>query len=557
MLPATRVTVLVDECHRLWRKNVKMNAPDPRGEVFTSNRRRMLKCLLGIGGMAAAIGPGANAAETAPSPGRVSVRDFGAAGDGTKLDTQPLQAAIEACARAGGGTVYFPPGRYLSGTLFLKSNVTLHLEGGAVLLGSPKLEDYPPTRPALRSYTDHYTERSLIYAENLERVGFEGRGVIDGQGAAFKGPYKVRPYLLRVIACREVSMRGLTLRNSPMWVQHYLACEGVCIDGIRVESTCNGNNDGIDIDGCERVRISNCDIRSGDDSICLKSTQERPCRNVTVTNCVMSSRCNGFKLGTESNGGFQDIVMSNCVIYDTNLAGIALEMVDGGILERVSISNVTMRNAKGGIFIRLGNRARAFKEGMNPIGVGQLRQVRISGVQATGVTATACSITGLAGHPVEDVALEDVSISRTGGGKAAKDLAGTPENADSYPEFTMFGELPAYGFFCRHVRGLRFSRVRVSVAQPDARPGLVCQDVNGLELFGWAAAANESPAVVFLEVQNALVHGCQAAPKTGVWLRVEGGHNAAIKLVANEFSEAVQAVELGKDVPAEAVAAKA
>ncbi len=516
----------------------------------------MLKCLLGMGGVAAAIGPGTNAAETAASPGRVSVRDFGAVGDGMKLETQALQAAIEACARAGGGTVYFPPGRYLSGTLFLKSHLTLHLEGGAVLLGSPKLEDYPPTLPALRSYTDNYTERSLIYAENLEQVGFEGHGMIDGQGASFKGPYKARPYLLRIIGCREVSMRGLTLKNSPMWVQHYLACEGVCIDGIRVESTCNGNNDGIDIDGCERVRISNCDIRSGDDSICLKSTLDRPCKNVVVTNCVLSSRCNAFKLGTESNGGFEDIVMSNCAIYDTNLAGIALEMVDGGTLERVNISNITMHNAKGGIFIRLGNRARPFKAGMNPIGVGQLRQVRISDVQATGVDAIGCSITGLEGHPVEDVALENVSISFAGGGRAAGDLAGIPEKASSYPDYMKFGPLPAYGFFCRHARGLRFSRVQVKVAQPDARPSLVCQDVSGLELFGWAAAANESPVIVFHEVQNALAHGCRAAPKTGVWLRVEGGNNADIKLVANEMSDAVQAVELSREVPPNAVAVK-
>jgi polygalacturonase len=533
-----------------------MNALNQSKEVFTSNRRKMLKYLLGLGGVAVAIGRDAKAAERAANSGSVSVRDFGAVGDGMKVETQALQAAIEACARAGGGTVYFPPGRYLSGTLFLRSHITLHLEGGAVLLGSPKLEDYPPTVPALRSYTDNYTERSLIYAENLEFVGFEGRGMIDGQGAAFKGPDKVRPFLLRIIACREVSMRGLTLKNSPMWLQHYLACEGVCIDGIRVENICNWNSDGIDIDGCERVRISNCDIRSGDDAICLKSTLERPCRNVAVTNCVLSSLCNAFKLGTESNGGFEDIVMNNCTIYDTRLAGIALEMVDGGALERVSISNVTMHNAKGGIFIRLGNRARAFKAGMNPIGMGRLRQVRISDVQATGADAIGCSITGLEGHPVEDVALENVSITFAGGAKVTRDLANIPEKADSYPEYGMFGALPAYGFFCRHARGLRLSRVQVKVAQPDARPSLVCQDISGLELFGWAAAANESPAVVFHEVQNALAHGCQAAPKTGVWLRVEGRNNAAIKLVANELSEAAQAVELGKDVPADAVAAK-
>lgn len=532
------------------------NATKPLQAAFNPDRRRALKCLVGLGGLAAAAGTSAYAAEPTPRGGRVSVRDYGAAGDGIKLDTRALQAAIDACAAAGGGTVYFPPGRYLSGTLFLKSHITLHLEGGATLLGSPNREDYLSTVPAVRSYTDNYTVRSLIYAENLEQIALEGHGTIDGQGGTFKGLHKDRPYLLRIIACREVSMRGLTLRNAPMWVQHYLACEGVCIDGIRVESTCNANNDGIDIDGCERVRIANCDIRSGDDALVLKSTQERPCRNVVVTNCVLSSLCNAFKLGTESNGGFENIVMSNCAIYDTRISGIALELVDGGTLEQVSISNVTMHNTRSAIFIRLGDRARPFKEGIEPVGMGRLRHVRISDVQAYGADAIGCSITGLPGHPVEDVALENITVSFAGGGKASKDLASVPEKEKAYPEYAMFGLLPAYGFFCRHARGLRLSRVQVSTVQADARPALVCQDVSGLELFGWRAGTSESPTIMFQDVQNALVHGCQPATGTGSWLRVEGSNSAAIRLVANELSGAKQAVELGPDVPAQAVMVK-
>jgi polygalacturonase len=537
-----------------------MKTPKPQTDaihqskaVFNQDRRQALKCLLGVGGLAAAIGPGVYAAEPTARGGRVSVRNYGAVGDGLKLDTRSLQAAIDACAGAGGGTVYFPPGRYLSGTLFLKSHISLYLEGGATLLGSPKLEDYPPTVPAVRSYTDNYTERSLVYAENLEHITFAGGGTIDGQGGEFKGSYKVRPYLLRVIACREVSMRGLTLRNSPMWVQHYLACQGVCIDGIRVESTCNGNNDAIDIDGCERVRIANCDIRSGDDALVLKSTQERPCRNVVVTNCVLSSLCNAFKLGTESNGGFENIVMSNCAIYDTRISGLALELVDGGTLEQVSISNVTMHNTRSAIFIRLGDRARPFKAGMEPAGAGRLHHVRISDVQAFGADAVGCSITGLPGHPVEDVALENITVSFAGGGKVIKDLASVPEQPKAYPEYAMFGALPAYGFFCRHVRGLRLSRIQVDTVQPDPRPALVCEDVSGLDLFGWRAGKNDGAALVFQDVRDALVHGCQAAPGTRAWLRVGGNRSTAMRLVANDLSAASQAVEMGQDVPAQAV----
>jgi polygalacturonase len=304
------------------------------------------------------------------------------------------------------------------------------------------------------------------------------------------------------------------------------------------------------------VRIANCDIRSGDDALVLKSTQERPCRNVVVTNCVLSSLCNAFKLGTESNGGFENIVMNNCAIYDTRISGIALELVDGGILEQVSISNVTMHNTKSAIFIRLGDRARPFKAGMEPIGIGRVRHVRISDVQAFGADAMGCSITGLPGHPVEDVTLENISVSFAGGGKVIKDLASVPEKPKAYPEYAMFGVMPAYGFFCRHVRGLRLSRVQVSTVQPDPRPALVCQDVSGLELFGWQARTSDGSTIVFQDVQDALVHGCQAASGTSTWLRVGGNSSAAIKLVANELSTAGQAVELVPDVPAQAVMIK-
>jgi polygalacturonase len=283
--------------------------------------------------------------------------------NGREFDTKAIQAAIDACAAAGGGVVYFPPGRYHSGGLILKSHVHLYLEAGATLLGSVHLEDYPKTIPKIRSYTDNYTERSLIYGEELDNVGLHGPGTIDGRGGAFKGPYKVRPYLIRLVSCRNVAVTELTIRDSPMWVQHYLACDDVLIHGITVHSRANANNDGIDIDCCQRVVISDSNISSGDDAIVLKSTSSRPTRNVAITNCVLSSHCNAFKLGTESNGGFEDITLSNCTMYDTRLSGLAIEMVDGGLLDGVNISNITMRDVKSVLFIRLGDRGRPFEAG--------------------------------------------------------------------------------------------------------------------------------------------------------------------------------------------------
>jgi len=186
----------------------------------------------------------------------------------------------------------------------------------------------------IRSYTDNYTDKSLIYAEGASNIVILGRGVIDGQGAAFRGPYKMRPYLIRVTNCRNVLVSDVTILNSPMWVQHYLASDEIEIRNVSVHSLVNANNDGIDIDGCSKVRVSDCEIVSGDDAIVFKGTLNRPCRDIAVTNCILSTRCNALKLGTESNGGFENIVVSNCTIYETDLAGIAVEMVDGGLRGR-------------------------------------------------------------------------------------------------------------------------------------------------------------------------------------------------------------------------------
>ena len=410
------------------------------------------------------------------------VREFHAKGDGTALDTSCIQEAVNACAAAGGGRVYFPPGRYLSGTIFLKSNVTLELEAGAVLLGSRNLADYPDAIPSFRSYTDVYTHKSILYAEKAENVALCGRGRIDGQGAQFSGPYLRRPYMIRMIECRNVLVEDLTIVDSPMWVQHYLACSGVVIRGITVSSRVNHNNDGIDIDCCERVRISDCDIVSGDDAIVLKSTAGRPTRDVVVSNCTLSTLCNALKLGTESNGGFANIAFSNCSIYDTRLAGIAVEMVDGGALDRVSFSNIVMNNVGAPIFVRLGNRARPFTEGGPRPGMGTLRRVRIANVEATGAGKTGCSITGLPGRPVEDISLENVRLRFNGGGTAADAARQVEELAEKYPEYSMFGVLPAYGFYCRHARNLTLRNVETSFEGADARQPLLTDDVEGLRV---------------------------------------------------------------------------
>jgi len=405
------------------------------------------------------------------------VRDYGAKGDGKTMCTGSIQKAIDACSKAGGGTVYLPPGTFLSGTIYFKTGVTLRLAAGCTLKGSTNLNDYPQTIPAFRSYTDNYTEKSLIYAENVERVAITGSGIIDGQGASFEGPYKVRPYMIRFIQCRNVTIKDVTIINSPMWVQHYLACDDVRITGITVHSLVNRNNDGIDIDSCRRVIISDCNITSGDDAIVLKSTSDRVCSEVTVSNCVLSTRCNALKMGTESNGGFKNIVITGCSIYDTRLAGIALEIVDGGSMDRVVVSNITMNKIGAPIFVRLGNRARPFKQDMEKPGMGTMRNITISNIEATGANPTGCAISGLPEAAIENLTLSNVRLSFAGGGTNADAGRAIPENAEGYPEYAMFGKLSAYGFFCRHVKGLKLLNVQLQLAKADRRHAVVFEDV--------------------------------------------------------------------------------
>ncbi len=516
-----------------------------------SSRRRFL---LGIAAVAAP-----SVAARAQTGGHSSIHDvrlYGAAGDGVRVDTRAIQAAVDRCAFSGGGTVLFPSGVYLSGTIVLRANVVMQIGAGAVLRGSLNLADYPAHVQALRSYTDTYTDKSLVYAENAENISIVGRGAIDGQGGAFKGPYKVRPYLMRFVNCGNVRVQDVTLRDSPMWVQHYLACERVAIDGIAVHSRVNANNDGIDIDSCRGVRISNCDISSGDDAIVLKATTDRPCRDVVIANCVLSSACNALKLGTESNGGFENIAISNCTVSETRLAGLAIEMVDGGVLDRVVVSGLVMKGVGAPIFIRLGDRARPFIEGGSRPPVGRLRNVSISGVQADGAGPTGCAIAGLAGHEIENVTLDNIRLSFAGGGTALDALREVPERADAYPEFSMFGRLPAYGFYCRHVKNLRLRNIQTGCTGPDERPALAAGDIETAELADCTLdyAAQAESAVRLTDARDVFVHGCRTTGPIGVWMRVKGAGSRHIRLTGNDLAGARRAVEASAAVPPDAVA---
>ncbi len=495
--------------------------------------------------------PALAAAPGLAAQSETSFAPTGAARDGVTLDTRAIQAAIDRCTAAGGGVVSLPAGRYLTGTLHLRNHVTLHLEPGAVLLGSKRLQDYPILHDAIVSYTSNYTDRCLIRADGATNIAITGAGTIDGNGTAFTGKYMVRPYLMRFVGCRNVHITGITLQNPAMWTQHYLECEDVLVEGIRVRSRRpRVNNDGIDVDSCRRMRIANCDIDAGDDAIVLKATTSSPCRDIVVTNCILSTLCNAFKLGTESEGGFDNIVFSNSSIYDTNLAGIALETVDGGDLRRVSISNIVMRNTRYPIFLRLGNRARPISQNAPRPGIATFSEVMIRGVIIEASSTLPCVITGLPGHPIQDVVLEDIQLTAPGGGTPLPANHQVPERPEAYPEARMFGALPASGLYCRHVRGLSINRFTLHTAKPDLRPALFADDADGLTVSSLSAPAAASPLIELHNVRHARIRDTQTSASSQAFLQMRGSQTQDIGITSDQ--EETPRILSAPDVPAKA-----
>ncbi|HSC38705.1 MAG TPA: glycosyl hydrolase family 28 protein [Chitinophagaceae bacterium] len=430
-----------------------------------------------------------------------NIKDFGAIAGGTTDNTPYIQKAIDSCARTG-GKVIIPSGTFLTATLYLKSNVTLSLDGGAILLGSPDINKYPYLDAGIRFYGDQWARQSLLFCKNAVNVSIEGLGTIDGQGASFpittdKKPdrYKNRPYLLWFAGCKNISIKNVQLRNSAFWMQHYLACEYLQVDGIKIWNHSNKNNDMMDIDGCKYVTVSNVTGDSDDDGITIKSTSPSLSENITITNCILSSHCNALKFGTESTGGFRNITISNCVIKPSlqlttiygkpaGNSGLSMELVDGGIMENVSVSNLVIEGPQVPLFVRLGNRARKFTTEAPGPPVGRMNNIRISNIIARGGDETGCSFTGLANAPIENIFLNDIYIESNGGGRGSDTLRSVDEMETVYPEATMFGPLPSYGFYIRHAKGVTLSNITLTYKGTDTRPGMAVVDAERFSFSG-------------------------------------------------------------------------
>jgi hypothetical protein len=537
----------------------------------------------------AGLGLAAPAAAQPPSrgPGTFQVSDFRAKGDGKTLDTKAIQAAIDACHRAGGGAVFFPAGKFLTGTIVLKDNVVLHLSAGTTLLGSQNTADYiAKPFPALDLDVGGYQIWALVYAENARNIGIEGKGTIDGNGKLFvpvksrssDGTRKyaeeatsIRPRLIFWKGCRNASLRDVRLRDAGMWTAHFTLCEGLWVQGIDVYSDFFVNQDGIVIDSCRKVFVTGCTADTEDDAVVLKASYPQRCEDIVISDCVLTSRVAAIKFGTQSLGGFRNVSISNCTFFNCQNGGLKFFTVDGGDLEDITVSNIAMNDVSAPIFFRRGNRGFnfGFKEVPLPRPVGRVRNILVSGIRATvsdrrrtrptplraGATM---GIAGLPGYPVEDVVLENIHVTYPGGGtlEEARRL-NVPERENAYPENTMFGVLPAYGMYIRHAKGVTVRDLRLEVEKPDFRPALIADDVDGLEIHGLrAGVAGGEPLMRLRDTRHAWIQNCKPSAEVATLLAVHGAKSTDIALSGSDLRRARAAV-LAADGFAERVAESA
>lgn len=493
----------------------------------------------------------------------LNVKTFGAKGDGKTLDTKAIQKAVDRCAAQGGGTVWFPAGRYLTSTIFLKNNVTLDIPAGTTILGATDITLYPVITPKVEYYSSENIHFSLFYAENQQNISLKGGGTIDGQGSAFsdKHPsfppnYNTRPFIFWFAEVKGLTVKELHLRNSGFWMQHYLNCENILIDGINVFNHSNKNNDMMDIDGCKNVRIVNCLGDSDDDGITLKSMNARPVENVVISNCILSSHCNAIKCGTESSGGFKNIAITNCVVRPSAVAdraiygnptgnsGITLATVDGGQLDGVVINDIHISGPQVPIFLRLGNRARPFSKNQGEIPVGTLRNVQISNIVATGASKLGCLLAGLPDHPLDNIHLSNISITFSGGGTLADAQKLLPENEKKYPDAEQFGINNAYGFQLRHARNVSLQNVRLYFNHPEQRPAIVLNHVHDVvvkDISAMMSAQSES----YIKLTNSTkvtIADCTPSiqEKTRFFLQADDTSAKTLILKGNDFRSFLQ-----------------
>lgn len=462
----------------------------------------------------------------------IDIRAYGAVGDGKTMCTQAIQRALDAAARLPQGRVEVPVGTFLTGSIHLRSHSELHLEKASVLLGSPHQHDY-----------DKGVWKAFVIAANVHDIAITGTGTIDGNGAAVSEDVKRlvhigeltiwpgrwrpnevdRPEVIEVTNCRNVKTSGITIKGGSGWTQVYRDCIGLSVEGVHVDAKAYWNNDGVDAVDCRHVRIVGCDIDADDDGICLKSDKhESTCEDVLIEKCRIRSSASAVKFGTASNGGFRHVRIKNIHVHDTFRSAVALESVDGGMLEDVEVSHIRAVNTGNAFFIRLGHRNQR-------VPPGRIRRVSLSdfdvqvpaGRPDSGYpflcppypekfNICPLSIVGIPEAPIEGILLRNITIRMPGGASprvAFRAADGVPERKAVYPEFTMFGELPAWGFYMRHVRGIRIEGVTLDLDRSDYRPAFVADDVTGFSAYRVKVVGADTKATLVVRGPNLRIAG--------------------------------------------------
>jgi hypothetical protein len=489
--------------------------------------------------------------------GDFDITKYGAKGDGTTLNTSAIQQAIDDCTKSGGGKVIFPEGVFLSATIVVKDNVTLHFKKGAKLLGTTDIEQYRNLDP--------FTEGlgidvgwALLVAVDAKNIGLEGEGVIDGQGSKLKAEHIKkdtrpegerwgrRPFLVRIVRCEGVTVKDVTLNYAAAWTSHYSQSRKIKIENVKIVSVGVAHNDGIGIDGCQDVQISNCDVVSGDDALVFKTTSgTMACRNITVKDMRLKSSQAGIKMGTESMANFEDIKISHCHIYDTKNGGIKLFSVDGANLRNVEISDITMDEVRTPMMFRLGSRLSVFRKDKDvKQSTGTFENVVIRNVKAKAADSAQLKppsgilITGVPGHYITGLRLENIEIDLLGMGTNEQSRQSVPEAIDKYPEVKTFGPLlPAYGVWARHVKGLELINVVFKLDSNDFRPAVICEDGKDITISKLKTpATNGAETIIRLEnVDGAVINNNMIEGEAASFVRVEGGESRNVRISKNKL----------------------
>jgi polygalacturonase len=522
--------------------------PSHDDDMFNSMKAKLLFCLV----LPPLLAGFSALPADAPAGPFYNVRAFGATGDGKTLDSPAINKAIEACAEAGGGTVVLPAGTYLSGSIRLKSNIHLLIDAGATLLGAPQnMGAYDPEEPfagpAFQDGGHTYFHNSLIWGENLTNISITGQGMISGGGlvsgdgnedrmSGFSNfgranavpaqtnntPERLGNKAIALKLCRNVLIRDITIFHGGHFAILVTGCDNMTVDNVTMDT----NRDGIDIDCCRNTMVSNCRANCPrDDAICPKSSfalgRNVITENLTIVNCQVSGFVEGslldgtmkpdrghngrIKFGTEANGGFRNVTVANCTFRGCK--GLALEEVDGGIMENITINNITMMDVGNyALYITTGKRNR----GPNVTEPSRARNIFISNIIATGVDRqSGIQIFGMSGQPIEGLRLENIRMIFKGGGTKENANVVPPEPGTRYPEPS--GTMPGYGIFARHVKDLELANITFGYDAEDLRPALVGVDLDGVEIDNFKAQlADGVPAARWENVQHITVRNSPA-----------------------------------------------